>query len=266
MRIYPGNRGQRKFLPHPITPRQLMQDLIIAHGLGATHHSQFRQKIRQLKEQLNRYYSKLRKVDAYSRDAAIEMAKAYINTVALWTPPHMGKKPPSKRSREGLLLYNRTINYLPKLVRQRRERKFRALDVRALREGKLYSITYTKGNKMYPKYFKKNNRVTKRDAVIHMRYLGKASWGASLEELEGVGKLPPNISNVLSKNKLIKAKAKANNKITIYKDRGLYGVKIQNTSGVQGSFFAIADKKGREAASKVERKRIKQLGRILEGN
>lgn len=224
---------------------------------------QLRREIGLKFNQLNELYKEIQKTSKFSRDAAIEMARAYINTVALYTPPMMGKKPPSKRSEEGKKLYNRKISYLPAEVKKGGRNRFYAQDVEALREKKLFRVTVAKSKtNVRAKYFKKNNRATKAAAVIHMRFLARASWGAALTEVEGA-KIPPNISNVLSKNKTIQAKAKANNKISIYQDRGFYGVKIQNNSGIdEGGWFKIADKRAREAAYKIEKRKMKQMERI----
>lgn len=228
--------------------------------------NQLRRRIGLKFKQLNNLYKEIQKSSKYSRDAAIEMARAYINTVALYTPPMMGKKPPSKRSKDGKKLYNRKISYLPAEIKKGGRNRFFGQDVEALREKKLFRVTVAKSKtNIKAKYFKKNNRATKAAAVIHMRFLARASWGASIEEVEGMkgAKIPPNISNVLSKNKTIQAKTKANNKISIYQDRGFYGVKIQNNSGIdEGGWFKIADKRAREAAYKIEKKRMKQMERI----
>lgn len=228
----------------------------------------YRGLIMSLGRKMNELHKKLIDINELSRDAAIETGRAYINTVALYTPPIMGKKPPSKRSKDGKKLYNRKISYLPAEIKKGGRNKFYAQDVEALREKKLFRVTVAKSKtNVKAKYFKKNNRATKAAAVIHMRFLARASWGASLEEVEGMkgAKIPPNISNVMSKNKTMQQKAKANNKIVLYSDRGFYGIRIENHSGIdEGGWFKIADKKARQAASKVERRRINQLKRRLE--
>jgi hypothetical protein len=207
------------------------------------------------KKHINRLHKSLVDFNELVRDATIEMARTYINIVALNTPPMMGKKPPSKRSPEGLKLHNRIIAYLPSEIKKTGKNRFYNQDIQALKDKKLFRIIVAKDKaKPTAKYFKKNNRQTKAEAVIHMRYLARASWGAAIDQVEGMRgtKIPPNITNVLSKNKLIKQKAIKNNRISIYTDRGFYGVKIENNSGIdEGGWFKIADRKAKEAARKI---------------
>lgn len=208
---------------------------------------------------LNRYDTQIRQ---WARDAMIESAKVFVNTIALWTPPNIGKKPPTKRSQQGNKLYNRPIYYLPQEVKKNSRSKDRQRDLAELKKGKLFKVQKVLNKKtVWVKYYKKKNRKTKQDAVIHMRYLTRAAWGANMDQIEGA-KLPINVKSVMSRNKFMNANAKKYNKIQFVLDRNMVGIRITNNTNTQpGGWYQIAWKKAIKVAEDKQRRLVKALQR-----
>lgn len=207
---------------------------------------------------LNKYDTQLRQ---WARDAMIESAKVFVNTIALWTPPQAGKKPPTKRSPQGNKLYNRPIYYLPTEVRNNKNKQM-AKDLAELKSGKLWKIKKVVNKKtIWTKYYKKKNRRTKQDAVIHMRYLTRAAWGANMDQIQGA-KLPINVKSVMSRNKYMVNKAKQLNNIQFVLDRNMVGMRITNNTNTQpGGWYQIAWKKAIKVAEDKQRRLVKALQR-----
>lgn len=204
-----------------------------------------------------RYEAQLRQ---WARDAMIESAKVFVNTIALYTPPMMGKKPPTKRSSQGVKLYNRPIYYLPQEVKANSKSKTRQRDLAELKKGKLFKIQKVINKKtVWVKYYKKKNRNAKADAVIHMRYLSRAAWGANMDQIEG-SKLPINVKSVMSRNKFMNANAKKYNKIQFVLDRNMVGIRIKNETNIDpGGWYQIGFQKAIKVAEDRQRRMLKRL-------
>lgn len=208
---------------------------------------------------LNKYDTQLRQ---WARDAMIESAKVFVNTIALWTPPQEGDKPPTKRSKQGLKLYFRPIYYLPQEVKANSKSKNRQRDLAELKKGKLFKVQKVVNKKtIWTKYYKKKNRRTKQDAVIHMRYLSRAAWGANMDQIEGA-KIPINVKSVMSRNKYMVNKAKQLNNIQFVLDRNMVGMRITNNTNIDpGGWYQKAWKKAIKVAEDKQRRLVKALQR-----